>query len=442
MNTSTQTRQQGSTPCQDGGPPSGLRGAARGQAIVLIALLMIVMLGFTGLAVDGGALFFLQRNARNAADAAVLAAAYQLCKDGDPATADSAAIQSAALAAALANDFNNDGVTNTVTVEHPPTSGDLAASLAGVAESVRLEYVQVVIWADSPTYLIQVVYPGPSEVTVSAVARCRKPRPPFSGYALVALYGGVTATGIQTGGGGTIRVEGAGVLSNSQKSSSISVDGGSTLTVDGPVDAVGGISGNGTLTAGEVNTGVLSSPDPLANLIEPANPGGCQNVPNIKSGDVIDLPPGCYNGIQMTGGTLNMSGGLYYFTNEVKITGGDVNATNVMIFMKKGGFSSTSDGNLTLTAQTSGLWAGMLLYSSRDNSSSSQAIKFTAQGTQVIVGTVYAPNVDLEMAGGSDDDVTGQFIASTVKVTGQGDFYVKYDETRVFQMPPELAFVQ
>ena len=45
-----------------------------GQAIVLIALGAVGMLAFTALAIDGGSLLFLQRDAQNAVDAAVTAA--------------------------------------------------------------------------------------------------------------------------------------------------------------------------------------------------------------------------------------------------------------------------------------------------------------------------------------------------------------------------------
>src|SRR6187549_1108355 len=84
-----------------------------GQAIVIIALVMVVLLGMLGLAIDGGGLFFLQRDAQNATDAAVLSASYAICTKGDP--------KAAAFATMSQNGFNNNGITNTVTVNYPPT---------------------------------------------------------------------------------------------------------------------------------------------------------------------------------------------------------------------------------------------------------------------------------------------------------------------------------
>jgi hypothetical protein len=55
----------------------------RGQAIVLVAFLMVALLAAAGMAVDGGGLYFLYRDAQNATDAAALAAAYTLCTNPD-----------------------------------------------------------------------------------------------------------------------------------------------------------------------------------------------------------------------------------------------------------------------------------------------------------------------------------------------------------------------
>lgn len=50
----------------------------KGQAVVIVALAMVALLGFTALAVDGGALYLERRNMVTAADAAALAGAKEL----------------------------------------------------------------------------------------------------------------------------------------------------------------------------------------------------------------------------------------------------------------------------------------------------------------------------------------------------------------------------
>ena len=68
------------------------RPAQRGQAIVLVALVMVVMLGFVGLAVDGGHAYLDRREMQAAVDAAALAAAYNYMNTSSYAEAESAAM--------------------------------------------------------------------------------------------------------------------------------------------------------------------------------------------------------------------------------------------------------------------------------------------------------------------------------------------------------------
>jgi len=136
-----------------------------GQAIVLVAVLMIVLLGFTGLALDGGELYFLQRDAQNGVDAAVLAALYQWCgyPSAPPATRDFN-MRTEAARAATQNGFTDgvNGATVTITRPSVPPGG-------GAADD---NLITVVISATKPSRLIQVVYNGPLQVTVTAVGRC------------------------------------------------------------------------------------------------------------------------------------------------------------------------------------------------------------------------------------------------------------------------------
>lgn len=125
-----------------------------GQAIVLIAMLMIVLLAITGLAIDGGGIFLLYRDAQNASDAAALSAAYALCTDGDA--------EQHGLYSAYMNGFSNNNQDTFVDVYNPPRSDHLGNG----------EYIEVVIEAIKPSYFIQIVYDRPLVVTVNAIARC------------------------------------------------------------------------------------------------------------------------------------------------------------------------------------------------------------------------------------------------------------------------------
>ena len=68
-----------------------------GQALVQVALSMLVLLAFVALATDVGSLYAERRKMQNAADAGALAGAMVLCRDGE------AAARTLALSTALAN---------------------------------------------------------------------------------------------------------------------------------------------------------------------------------------------------------------------------------------------------------------------------------------------------------------------------------------------------
>src|SRR5688572_10301773 len=91
-----------------------------GQAILLIALAFIGLLAITGLAVDGGGLLFLKRDAQNATDAAIVAATYAKCAGAD-------FVEAARLAAAE-NGFTHGQNNVTVSVIEVTGTGDYTAA--------------------------------------------------------------------------------------------------------------------------------------------------------------------------------------------------------------------------------------------------------------------------------------------------------------------------
>ena len=74
----------------------------KGSAIVMVAVTMVALLGFTAFAVDAGYLYFQKRNMQNAADSAAIASAWEL-PDGD--------IETVAKDYAAAHAIQTDGVT-------------------------------------------------------------------------------------------------------------------------------------------------------------------------------------------------------------------------------------------------------------------------------------------------------------------------------------------
>ena len=97
-----------------------------GAVAVLVALCLVAMLAIVALAIDGGLILDQRRRLQSAADAAALAAAIDLYLNNPTSTA-----KATALSIAASNGYNNDGKTNTVTVNIPPQSANVPAVYKG-----------------------------------------------------------------------------------------------------------------------------------------------------------------------------------------------------------------------------------------------------------------------------------------------------------------------
>ncbi|MGE5137883.1 MAG: pilus assembly protein TadG-related protein, partial [Rudaea sp.] len=74
-----------------------------GQSVVLIALVMVVLIGFMGLIIDGGQAYLTRRDSQDAADAGAYAGARVFAARTDSSAATTQAIWTAIYSYALAN---------------------------------------------------------------------------------------------------------------------------------------------------------------------------------------------------------------------------------------------------------------------------------------------------------------------------------------------------
>ena len=129
----------------------------RGQALVVIALAAVGLIGIVALVVDGGKAFADRRKAQNAADSAALAAALGRIRGNQD-------MAGTALESAAQNGYNNDGITNIIELYSPPRDG---------AHAGDIEYIQVIITSHVDTYFARVIGRDKITNTVQAVARTK-----------------------------------------------------------------------------------------------------------------------------------------------------------------------------------------------------------------------------------------------------------------------------
>ncbi len=341
----------------------------RGAVLVWFALLLVILVGMTGLVIDGGLLMSAHRHAYNAADAGALAAAHDLLYGKSQADATATAI-------AFVKEHNGLSHADDPIVNIPPASGPYAG---------LTNYVEVIVSNPRQTFLIHVLPGIDASQTVTARA--------VAGIEAIASGAGVVALdpaakpGIKVSGGARLIVEGS-VFDNSEgggfdaNGNPVGNDGTGVAAfvsnnsefIATDFHIVGGVNDpenfqpyDPLAEAGStLHTGQLPVPDPLATLPTPTvdtgvadvyrgapkstdggyelgNPNPDPLLPNYVDTDpetgeeTLVLHPGIYESIEITGGNVRFEPGIYVLSptkrqTVLKITGGNVVAEGIMFY--------------------------------------------------------------------------------------------------------------
>ena len=441
----------------------------RGQALILIVMLAIALVGIVGLAVDGGYAFANRRHAQNTADSAAMAGALakiQALENGLPMGSASLNACAAALARAASNDMvdtdcgiNASGANVNVEVYSPPQSGPY--SVCGTAAFNCNDYVQVIISSSSPTYFGRVLGIQDINNTVEAVSLAKGPDvgPLFGGNAIVALdpHSDTCAGEMTVGGSGIVVVSGGGMFVNSDNETCAFVQDGCNVTLDaseGGITSVGGVNLNnnclGNITGG-ITTGAEQYPYPPLDIpTEPAECVQAGTISNDKSTGISTITPGWYDKIPPNGATeptVVMAPGNYCVNNVLKTTVPNeaLIGNGVFIYIRTGGTFSLQGGTVNLTAPTSGLYQGYLIYVATNFTGVAPNCIINGNTDDIFVGAIYAPYCDITINGNSAlDGLQSQIIGYNVTLSGTSAIYVSYDpnENPTGYRPPQLGLMR
>jgi hypothetical protein len=431
-----------------------------------------------GLAIDCGLLLAAQRGAQNAADAAAMAAAMaDLSGQGDPGN----------VATTFVTQLNDRPSMTVSTFNNPPAAGPHAGSH---------RYYEVVVSYPVTTLFMPAIGAGRSQ---SVQARAVAGYEPVSGRERVAALDPTASPGLAVSGGAGLVVDGC-VVVNSTASPAATVTGGA---VEAAGYYVSGPTVSGTFnpypgTSGRLSLNSPPSPDPLTNLPTPATaassanhtatpPGSAWSTqqlgsplvwatgasglvpPNyVDSNGTVQLYPGVYQSITVTGGTVVLNPGVYVLRPSnnppyaLDLTGGTVTGNGVMFyntgadFVPSTGYPDYNDTGLYdpspsgTNAPPSGQgfqgnfagirldasggaridisalstvgckFNGMIIYQRRANT---QPVEITGGGL-TLGGTVYAKWAPLFIGGGGSSQA--QFIAGSVQVSGGSTLTLGY----------------
>lgn len=346
-----------------------------GQVLPLVAICLASLMGFAGMGVDVGYLDYQQRQLQSAADAAALGGARQLALSGCTTTG---AIATAADNDAAANGFANGG-NNTVTVTYPPpNSGPYGGNACAVEVQINQKY--------AATFFTKLFgYQKGMPETTQAIAYVNA-----NGTSSCMYLLSPTARSIFNGD--TVSAPTCSILIND------------TATFNGDPSFASpyiGYAGAAPIENGSTFTKATPAPmltvgDPCPEITgcnyvasNPLSASGCTSA-TFNGQATANIPAGCYNSLIINGCTNVNFSGQYVFNGTTIINGAtNVTGSNVTMYVTAGGTPPTFNGipNVSLSAPTTGNYAGVLYYQVPSNT---QSPIFNGN-TQSLSGLIYAP---------------------------------------------------
>jgi hypothetical protein len=207
----------------------------------------------------------------------------------------------------------------------------------------------------------------------------------------------------------SLKIPGAVVVDSSSKAA-LSASGSAQVTASA-IDVVGGVQKSGGATFSPApTTGVAPLPDPLAGLSGPSTAGLTDyGSVNLSSGS-LTINPGIYSKINVsgTGTSLTLNPGTYIIEGGGLTVSGSASLTGSGVFLYNagsnypnaggsyGGITLSGSGTIALTAPTSGPYAGIVIFQSRDNT---RALSFSGSAMGGMSGTIYAADAALSVSG-------------------------------------------
>lgn len=360
------------------------RDGQRGAVVAYVAIILPVILGGLGLAIDNGRLYAARRQMQTAADATAIAAAHEWRQQNHESYADEA------LDDASLNGYA-PGPDTQIEINTPPVRGPRAGDS---------EYVEVIIRDQVPLYFMRAFSRSSTIVESRAVAGL------VPTDACIYILDPVASNALLAAGDAKLTLEGCGIHVNSIHSSAARTMGGGEISASA-IGVAGNYNGTGFFPTPQ--TDVYQTPDPLADLPTPPV-GDCTSTERLVVKTEMAIDPGVYcGGIEVSGtGDLTLNAGMYVINGGgLKVqANGDLTGENVTIYVTEGDdyafepvvFSATS--TTILSAQTSGTYKGILFFQDRAIDSSKEAV-FAGTPDTLFTGVLYFPNADIRYVGTS-----------------------------------------
>jgi len=388
----------------------------KGSMYILAAFALPVLVGFGGMGVDVAMWYAERRVSQSIADAAAVAATYVEMAGGDLG-----AQTAAAMAEAQRNGY----------VDVPANTLSVVPSVVPPVSGTSTPIVDVVVRREVDIFMLGWFLSSDPKIAATATGGLRN-----LGSNCVISLNGTASRAVEFVGGANANI-GCGVTSNSNSSSSLYIGGTATLNAN-PAQAHGDIVVDG---GGVLNSTLPPMPyspqvaDPFSGRSFPLTMMACTYPSDLVVNGTLTIGPAVAGGsVRICGdltvqpsGNLTLQAGTYYVQGDLTIQG-TLTGDGVTLVLtgpdpsSVGTINITAQATVTLTAPSTGPYAGLIIYQDRIADSSSSN-KLLGGSDMNLLGAIYAPSKLTEFSGGSDVDGCTMLVVDKVKFVG--DSYIK-----------------
>lgn len=365
----------------------------RGNALVIAAAALPLVVGSAGFATDTVQWALWKRQLQRAADSGALAGVHTIVRDAGDRGHVSPTVRRDL-------DLNNRA--------EPITTGWAAGQPSSGPYASDPYAVHVVLTARKELAFSSLFLAIPPTITARATATVVA----TGKYCVISLEP-TTTTGITYQGNATVDL-GCGMATNSRGASAINATGSSTIVAT-PISAVGGIPASGSFAEGTtLQPYSMVQKDPFADV--PPTTAGCPgpNV-NVNTTQTVTLNPGCFGGMTLNG-TVTLNPGTYILDGGGLRIGSQARVScNGCVFVLTSRTADTNPGSIgnvdinggatvNLSAPTTGTYAGILFYQDRralDSTSANHRSLINGNSSSSYQGALYFPAQEMTFNGTS-----------------------------------------
>ena len=359
----------------------------------IAAFIFPIILGMAGLGVDAGNWLATQRNLQTAADAAALAAAWELSK-GDPSQ-----IKVVALREAVNNGFV-ESATSSFTLNLTETDEEVPNITVEMTQETSLWFARYFMDA--------------TDIKTTAIAEVGEDA---GGEFCILSLEEEDDAGLGTFGTVDIVAPGCGIAVNSSSASAMTLTGNVSIDV-GAVQIHGNYSvkgGASTFEYDSLKTNASQVVDPYADwevpVFDACSKNDIKNGMSISSSGTVTLNPGVYCGGLKISGNNNIvfNPGVYIFDGgDLDISGGgSILGEEVSFVLTSGGNGAyagvdiTGNREIILSAPLAGdEMEGVVFFQDRNApTNGNNTNKITGTADLLLDGTAYFPSQELRFGG-------------------------------------------